>query len=431
MPRTAATKRQRSRTVARRRGRKRPRRLRFRVRRKRTRRRARPVRRRTRTRRAGSFPLVPLPARKNITLVWRQTLHVPVSSGRTAGDVIVLKMNDPSDPIFNLPHSTTSGYEVNPENGLLSIVPAQPLYHDIMRKMYKGCHVRSSSCSVRATPAQHLLPTTHGAYGAISRTEASDTAIPPATNIYDLNAINNTHPEHVAQPFRLCITTDEDAYEDLLGSHRAYKARDQDSKFSSIKTLRTQFRSATNSGAEGAFTKAITSQYNFRKFWDLPASVLAFQTKYHRTLGSRRRLIADESASGAADPNYPSMSTDDRIDFFAKNRDLIRWTKPWNSYAGENPTANNSGWSPGSPAFLRIQALPTDHIRSTDYTRPPMVKVEITMKFDCTFFDPTELIHPTADDAAEPDKFAGEGDNNLFMDTSNAEEAAVGEDDDL
>merc|ERR1711990_7061 len=184
----------------------------------------------------------------------------------------------------------------------------------------------------------------------------------------------STPPEAVAQPFRLCITTDEDAYEDLLGSHRAYKARDQDAKFSSIKTMRTTYRSAINKGHEGAFTKAITCAYDFRKFWDLPASVLAFQTKYHRSLGSRRRLIADESTSGAIDPNSSLLSDASRMDYFNKNRDLIRFTKPWNSYSGENVNANDAGYSPGSPAFLRIQALPTDHIRSVSFNRPAMVK---------------------------------------------------------
>lgn len=413
---TFSTKRKRTRTSAGRSGRRKPRRLRFRRRVKRTRRRKRPVRRRTRTRGPAAFPLVPLPARKAITLVWRQTLHVPVSSGTTSSSVVVLKMNDPSQPVASLPLTSSTGYEINPENAL--VANQQPMYHDMMRKMYKGCHVRSSSTTVRATPAQMLRPVS-------STTERAD--VGDAGHNGTGAAGNNVHPELVAQPFRLCITTDEDAYEDLLGSHRAYKARDQDAKFSSIKTMRTAFRSAMNKGHEGAFTKPVTVNYDFRKFWDLPSSVLAYQTKYHRTLGSRRRLIADESASGAIDPNSTLLSDASRMDYFNKNHDLIRFTKPWNSYQGENVITNDAGYSPGSPAFLRIQALPTDHIRSTSFMNPPMVKIEVTMKFDCIFFDPTELNRPTASSATDADNLQVEEDIDLDMPYAAAEVSAVGD----
>lgn len=418
MPRTAPTKRKRPRTFGSRRSRAKPRRLRYGRRTKRTRRRKRPVRRRTRNRGPAAFPLVPLPARKAITLVWRQTLHVPVSSDTTSSAVVVLKMNDPSQPIAYLPLTNALGYEINPENAL--VAHAQPMYHDMMRKMYKGCHVRSSTTSVRATPAQFLRP---------PRVNGVDQ--PPAARTQ--THLQSTHaqvvPEAVAQPFRLCITTDEDALEDLLGSHRAYKARDQDAKFSSIKTLRTTYRSTLSTGHEGAFTKPLTCSYNFRKFWDLPASVLAYQTKYHRTVGSRRRLIADEATSGAIDPNSTLLSDASRMDYFNKNRDLIRFTKPWNSYQGENVIPNDAGYSPGSPAFLRIQALPTDHIRSTSFVNNPMVKIEVTMKFDCIFFDPTELNRPTASSATNSDNLQVEEDIDLDMPFAAAEVSAVGDED--
>lgn len=341
---------------------------------------------------------------------------MPCSRGTTDADVVVLKLNDPSSPVHNLPTTDSLvGWEIEPENLFLS--GTQPNYHDMMRKMYKGCHVRSSSIKVRATPGQFLL---QGGAG-VSLNDRTRTTSATASTSDNINA--------VAQPFRICITKDEDAYEDLCGSHREYKSRMQDARFTGVKTQRTHYRSAINNGHDGSYTKPITETYEFRRFWDLSKSVPSYVTKYHRALGPLRRTYADEASSGV-DLQSAMTTSDQRMDWLARNRDLIKFTKPWNSYQGENPSVNNSGFMPKSPAFVRIQCLPTDRISTLSAAKNPFVKCEIVMKFDCIFFDPTELIEPLAvpNPDADADGFVDQSEqNDLDMGGSdNAADIAAG-----
>lgn len=333
-------------------------------------------------------------------------MSIPISAATpNSANVLVLKLNDPSSPVHNLPQASSLHSDALNANANLAagaVVPHfnQPHYHDIMWKMYNGCHVQSSSVQIRATPRIHL---NEGVYSGAAAGELAETVTNLASERpgYDFNTV---YSQQVATPFRLVITKDEDAYEDLLPTHQAYKSRLQDATFSGIKTQRTTFHSAVNTGEYGKYTRPLSETYVCRRFWDLPRTVKSYHTKYHRTIGSRRRLIADEPSSGGVNlPGTTGLSTDTKIENASRFADLMRYTKPWNAYAGENKVLadsayeNSTGYRPSQAAFVRIQALPTDGTNANHPHVQPnnMIKLEIKMKFHCIFFDRTELAMPT------------------------------------
>ena len=412
MPRsTVRRKRKRSFTAPSRRTRGRRYLVRVKRRRVKTRRKRPPRRKHTFARATGSslrtrFPLVPFPRQKAITLVWRQQIAVPIctNADRVNKSTIVLKMNDPGDPIFRTPYVSawpdstnyTETMGVAHNNWNANIKPKQPLYHDLLRDMYKGLHVARSTTTVRALP-QRTKPMP--AYVS----EEGDPLPGPLSQ-----------GQATPTPFRLVVTQDEDAYEGLLHSFEDYKDRAYEARISGLKTQRTTYYSRAYTGEPTQYCKPLTQEYDCRKFWDLNKYVPLYHTKFHRQGGSLRGLIADQSestASAAVNVSTATHSVDvvgqsskEYTQSLMRHKDMMRFTKPWNSYENENVNPLTGTPKVMAPAYLRIQALGNGIGDVFPTNKDQWVLLEVVTRYRCIFFDQTEQVDPVH----TPDNFGAD-----------------------
>ena len=228
-----------------------------------------------------SYPIVPVPPRKALTLVWRDTLPLRIDD---FDHPLIINLNNIHCPINKLsndyilagsdwPPTNPDGSQAFPQ--LQPIVGGynehQPYNHDLMCSLYKNCCVISCEVSVKPIPQTNIVEP--NILPVAADTSAMQDQWGTVTNLQC--------------PYRAVITMDPTTDQNLIRDLDAYREQQFRLKFNGL-TGRTGGMTVSNIGSQTIptvgsnltqtkVTRPIRCHYDVRRFWNIPKYQLTFR----------------------------------------------------------------------------------------------------------------------------------------------------------
>lgn len=333
------------------------------------------------------YPLVPLPPRKALTLVWRDTIPLRIDD---LNNPLMIRLNDihnPIDPQSNTYITSGSGW-----SGPGGVIPPsafgyqshQPYNHDLMCQLYNKVCVISAEVTLRAIPSTSVLPNPIGAAGLQAPTDAMRKA---------------WQDSHMQIPYRIVMTKDPTLTENLIDDvdvYRETQVKNRTSGFTAqggkptiSSVYSTNFSALSLGGTlRDAFTRAPSAKLNYdvRKFWRVlkykPTFVSDAMPDYR--LMDRPGVPVTQSGTSAAMASLAQQC-------------------PWqqDTRLSIPGTTMALGTEPYAKAYARVQLL-SEHPGTGNFALNPDVDMKnmapvlfrVTIKQRCVFFDRSAMSMP-------------------------------------
>lgn len=324
------------------------------------------------------YPLVPLPPRKAITLVWRDTIPLRIDDLNNPLKIRLNDIHNPIDPTSNSYITAGSGW-----SGPGGVIPPstfgyeqhQPYNHDLMCSLYNKVCVISTEVTLRAIPSSSILPTPIGS-----------ASMQPPTALMR-KAWNDAH---MRVPYRIVMTKDPtkninliddvDVYKETQIKNRTTGFTGQGGKPTISSVYASNYTSVSLGSLTDSFGRAPSAKLNYdvRKFW----RVMKYKPTFASDAMPDYRLINRPDVPGGASNIYLDASLAQQCPWQQDTRPQI----PGTTMA--------LGTEPYAIAYARVQLLSEHQGNGTfnvnldvDVKDTAPVLFRVIIKQRCVFFD--------------------------------------------
>lgn len=334
------------------------------------------------------YPLVPLPPRKAITLIWRDTLPLRIDDLNNPLKIRLNDIHSPIDPSSSAYISGGSGW-----TGPGGVIPPsafgyeahQPYNHDLMCSLYNKVCVISTDVTLRAIPSTSVLPNPIGSASSGAPTDAMRKAWQDAHMDIPYRIVMTKHPTTDME-----LIDDVDEYKETQIKNRTSGFTAQGGKPTISSVYSSNFSAAytTSSSTTDSFGRAPSAKlsYDVRKFWRIlkykPTFVSDAMPDYR--LMNRPSVPVTQSGTSAAMASLAQQC-------------------PWQQDTRTNVpyTTMALGTEPFAKAYARIQLL-SEHPGTGNFVINPdadmknmaPVLFRVIIKQRCVFFDRSAVAMP-------------------------------------